>query len=217
MAQVAESMLASVSSRMEHAAPGDALERTFYDRDVVTVARELVGCSLVAGETWGVIVETEAYHHSEQACHAFVGVTERTRTLYGSPGRAYVYLSYGVHHLFNAVCEREGVGAAVLIRALEPAGGLARMRARRGVGGERELCSGPGKLAQALAIGPEHNGADLTAGDVRICPPAQGWANPSIVSALRVGITKATQLPWRFCAAGNPYVSRPRPKLSALG
>src|SRR5579863_9900004 len=120
----------------------------FYARPVLAVARDLIGCVVRHGDTAGVIVETEAYHDSEPACHAFVGLTPRTRTLFGPPGRAYVYRSYGIHALLNAVCEPEGVGAAVLIRALEPIAGIEAMRARRGVARDAELCSGPGKLTQ---------------------------------------------------------------------
>src|SRR5437588_7348199 len=115
----------------------------FYDRPVVEVAGELVGCVVEHAGSAGVIVETEAYHDSEPACHAFVGLTERTSTLFGPPGRAYVYRSYGIHALLNVVCEPEGVGAAVLIRALEPLCGVDLMRARRGLEPVRELCSGP--------------------------------------------------------------------------
>ena len=123
----------------------EALPPEFYDRPVLQVAPELVGCTVVHGETAGTIVETEAYHEEEPACHAYAGLTARTRTLFGPPGRAYVYRSYGIHALLNAVCEPEGVGAAVLIRALAPAAGLELMGARRGVAEERELCSGPGR------------------------------------------------------------------------
>ena len=126
------------------------LTSAFYDRPVVEVARDLVGCVVAHGESAGVIVETEAYHESEPACHAYVGLTRRTSTLFGAPGLAYVYRSYGIHALLNAVCEPEGIGAAVLIRALEPLGGIELMRARRGLELERQLCSGPGKLTQAL-------------------------------------------------------------------
>jgi len=129
-----------------------ALPADFYDRPVLEVARELIGCTVEYRDAAGVIVETEAYHESEPACHAFVGLTPRTRTLFGEPGRAYVYLSYGVHALLNAVCEPEGVGAAVLIRALAPIAGIEGMRARRGrtakranlrsSTGEHDLCSG---------------------------------------------------------------------------
>ena len=137
------------------------LPQSFYDRSVHEVARELIGCVVRHGDTAGRIVETESYHMEEPACHAFAGVTERTRTLYGEPGRAYVYFSYGVHSLLNAVAEPEGVGAAVLIRALEPVDGIELMRARRGVERAEELCSGPGKLTQALDIGLSLNGSSL--------------------------------------------------------
>ena len=143
------------------------------------------------------------------ACHAFTKLTARTATLFGPPGRAYVYRSYGIHALLNAVCEPEGVGAAVLIRALEPCAELAKMHTRRGRSDPEELCSGPGKLAQALGIGLEANGTDLGSGPVRIEPPP-GPA-PAIVSGPRIGITKAADLPWRFAAAGSRHVSRPWP------
>src|ERR1700752_4707892 len=136
----------------------------FYDRPVLKVARDLIGCVVTHEDCAGVIVETEAYHDSEPACHAFVGLTPRTETLFGPPGRAYVYRSYGIHALLNAVCEPEGVGAAVLIRALEPLDGVALMRARRGVERLEQLCSGPGKLTQALAIELGENDTDLAGG-----------------------------------------------------
>ena len=201
--------------------PAEALPAGFYARPVLAVARELIGCTVEHGGCAGVIVETEAYHESEPACHAFVGLTPRTSTLFGPPGRAYVYRSYGIHALLNAVCEPAGVGAAVLIRALEPLAGIEAMYARRqthGNGGaavrERDLCSGPGKLTQALAVELSHNGGDLCAGPVRIRGPAPAWREPDVVAGTRVGITKAVELPWRFCVAGNRHVSRPRPPLS---
>jgi DNA-3-methyladenine glycosylase len=184
----------------------------FYERPVLEVARELIGCTVEHAGMAGVIVETEAYHDSEPACHAFVGLTPRTSTLFGQPGRAYVYLSYGIHALLNAVCEREGVGAAVLIRALEPTVGLEAMHARRPVLRDEELCSGPGKLTQALGISLEENGGDLSSGAVRIGPRAGRWLEPAIVVGTRVGITQAVDLPWRFSVAGNRNVSRPRPQ-----
>ncbi len=144
------------------------LPADFYARPVVEVARDLVGCVVEHGDAVGVIVETEAYHDSEPACHAFVGLTPRTRTLFGPPGRAYVYRSYGIHALLNAVCEPEGVGAAVLIRALQPIAGIEAMRARRGAVRDTELCSGPGKLTQALGVELRHNETDLAHGPVRI-------------------------------------------------
>ena len=203
----------------------EGLPAGFYDRPVVTVAEELIGCTVSFGAGRGAIVETEAYHGSEPACHAFAGLTPRTQTLFGAPGRAYVYRSYGIHALLNAVCEPEGVGAAVLIRALQPLEGIEAMRVRRGAlrdgagrpgrlgdtGRDADLCSGPGKLTQALGIRLSENGCDLRTGPVTIGPRADGWEQPTIVVGTRVGITRAVELPWRFCVAGNRHVSRPRP------
>jgi DNA-3-methyladenine glycosylase len=186
-----------------------ALAPSFYDRPVVEVAPALLGCVVRHGDTAGVIVETEAYHETEPACHAFVGLTARTAPLFGPPGRAYVYRSYGIHALLNAVCEPEGVGAAVLIRALEPLEGLDHMRARRGVD---DLCSGPGKLTQALGVTLEHNTTDLAAGPIAIEAPPPGWTDVPVVAGIRIGITKAADLPWRFCVAGSRSVSRPWPR-----
>ncbi|MGH2844322.1 MAG: DNA-3-methyladenine glycosylase [Solirubrobacteraceae bacterium] len=183
----------------------------FYARPVLDVARALIGCVVTHGECSGVIVETEAYHQSEPACHAFVGLTPRTRVLFGPPGRAYVYLSYGVHSLLNAVCEPAGVGAAVLIRALEPVDGAELMAARRGSdpGQVRTLCSGPGKLTQALGIALRDNGCDLAAGSLRISGPTAGDRPPRVVAGRRIGITKAPELPWRFCMASSRFLSAP--------
>jgi len=203
-----------------------ALPADFYDRPVLEVARDLIGCSVEhrapdAPALRGVIVETEAYHQSEPACHAFVGLTPRTKTLFDRPGLAYVYRSYGVHALLNAVCEPEGVGAAVLIRALMPTQGLEEMRVRRTVvkngaqrepAGEEDLCSGPGKLTQALGISLGENGTCLASGPVQIGPPAGSWRSPAVVVGRRVGINRAIELPWRFSAAGCRHVSRPRPQ-----
>ena len=189
----------------------EPLPREFFDRPVVEVARDLVGCVVTHDGTAGAIVEAEAYHESEPACHAFVGLTPRTETLFGPPGRAYVYRSYGIHAMLNAVSEPEGTGAAVLIRALEPLHGVDAMRARRGVQPVEALCSGPGKLTQALGIGLELNGSDLATGPIRLLgPPAEG-GRPRVVAGPRIGITKAADLPWRFSAAGSRFVSRPRP------
>ncbi len=184
------------------------LGEDFYRRSVHDVARDLIGCSVRHGETAGRIVETESYHMEEPACHAYVGLTERTKTLFGAPGRAYVYFSYGVHSLLNAVCEPEGVGAAVLIRALEPVDGIETMRLRRGVERDRELCSGPGKLTQALEIGLSLNGSSLLDGPIEVL---ERDAEPRIATGERIGITKAAELPWRFCDADSPHVSRPWP------
>jgi DNA-3-methyladenine glycosylase len=185
------------------------VKRSFYARPVLEVAPDLVGCVLAHGETAGVIVETEAYHESEPACHAYVGLTKRTSTLFGAPGKAYVYRSYGIHAMLNAVCEPEGVGAAVLIRALEPVRGLELMRRRRGLETERMLCSGPGKLTQALDIELPLNRSDLIGGPVVISPRGPGWRDVEIMADQRIGITRAAELPWRFCAAGSRYLSRP--------
>jgi DNA-3-methyladenine glycosylase len=193
------------------------LDPSFYLRPVLEVARDLLGCVVRHGGASGVIVETEAYHHSEPACHAFVGLTPRTSTLFGPPGRAYVYRSYGIHALLNAVCEPEGVGAAVLIRALEPLEGVAAMKERRGLERVEELCSGPGKLTQALGIELDRNGTDLATGPVRFETAAPGWEDVEAIVGPRVGITKAPDLPWRFCAAGSSSVSRPRPPALRVG
>ena len=187
-------------------------DRAFFARPVLDVARDLVGWTVRHGETAGVIVETEAYHESEPACHAFVGVTPRTATLFGPPGVAYVYRSYGIHALLNAVCEPEGVGAAVLIRALEPLDGIDLMRDRRRMDRLEDLCSGPGKLSQALGIELTENGTDLLgAGPILLEPPGEDVADRDLIASTRIGITKATELPWRFCASGSRSVSRPWP------
>jgi DNA-3-methyladenine glycosylase len=185
------------------------LERAFFDRSVHDVARDLVGCRLFFDGVGGTIVETESYERDDPACHAYVGLTDRTEVLFGPPGLAYVYLSYGIHSLLNFVCEPEGEAAAVLIRALEPTAGLEAMRARRGDRPDGELCSGPGKLTEALGIGLELNGADLGSDPFLLLAP-EGPA-PEVLTGPRIGITKAVDRPWRFSAAGSPFVSRPRP------
>jgi DNA-3-methyladenine glycosylase len=185
------------------------LRAAFYSRPVLDVARDLIGCVVSREGASGVIVETEAYHHSEPACHAYVGLTERTRVLFGPPGRAYVYLSYGIHACLNAVCEPEGVGAAVLIRALQPLEGIELMRERRGLERLEDLCSGPGKLTQALGIGLDLNGSDLAAGEIAFSRRPRAWRDVPVSADRRIGITKAAELPWRFTATGNRFVSRP--------
>ena len=187
------------------------LPYAFYDRPVVEVAHDLVGCTLHHGDAGGVIVETEAYHFTEPACHAYVGITPRTEVIWGPPAVAYVYRSYGIHALLNAVCEPDGVGAAVLIRALEPLAGLELMRARRRVARDADLCNGPGKLTQALGIDLDLNATDLRGGPIRLGPPPAGWEAPRIAVGERIGITKAADLPWRFCAVRSEHVSRPWP------
>jgi DNA-3-methyladenine glycosylase len=178
---------------------------------VVDAAKALVGCTVEHQGAVGVIVETEAYHQDEPACHAFIGETPRSRVLFEPPGRLYVYRSYGIHALANIVVGPRGVGAAVLLRALEPIEGLELMAARRGRTRPEDLCSGPGKLTQALDIELIHNDTSVRDGPVRLGPPPRGWERPELVAGPRIGITKAAELPWRFCAAGSPHVSRPRP------
>jgi len=189
----------------------DPRERSFYARSVHDVARDLVGCVLRHGETTARIVEVESYHQEEPACHAHVGLTPRTSVLFGEPGTAYVYRSYGIHALLNAVCEPEGVGAAVLIRALEPLDGVEEMHERRRVGGFVDLCNGPGKLTQALDVELHHNGGSLLEGPVVVEPRPPAWRDVRWVTGTRIGITKAADLEWRFCAIGSRCVSRPWP------
>jgi DNA-3-methyladenine glycosylase len=186
----------------------EPLGADFFDRSVHLVARELIGCRLFFAGCGGTIVETESYERDDPACHAYVGLTDRTEVLFGPPGRAYVYLSYGIHSLLNFVAEPEDEAAAVLIRALEPSADLAAMRARRGVRPDHDLCSGPGKLTEALGIGLDQNGADLSRDPFLLLPPAKDWQG-EVLTGPRIGITKAVERPWRFCAAGNPNVSRP--------
>ena len=187
------------------------IDLAFYDRPVLEVAPDLIGCVVRHGDTAGVIVETEAYHRSEPASHAWAGLTARTEPLFGPPGIAYVYRSYGIHALLNAVCDHVDSGAAVLIRALQPLDGIEVMRARRRVARDEELCNGPGKLTQALGIGLELNRTSLLDGPIRIEPRAPGWEAPALDVGRRIGITKAVDLDWRFCARGNRHVSRPWP------
>jgi DNA-3-methyladenine glycosylase len=189
----------------------ERLGASFFERSVHVVARELIGCRLLHGGCGGTIVETESYERDDPACHAYAGLTGRTEVLFGPPGRAYVYLSYGIHSLLNAVAEPDGEAAAVLIRALRPETGLAAMRERRGSRPDVELCSGPGKLSEALGIGLGANGADLCATPFLLTPREPGWEG-RIVAGPRVGISKAVERPWRFCLAGSRFVSLPRPE-----
>ncbi len=185
------------------------MKPAFYARPVLEVARDLIGHVVSHKGCSGVIVETEAYHDSEPACHAFVGLTPRTRVLFGPPGHAYVYRSYGIHACLNAVCEPVGVGAAVLIRALEPVEGIELMRERRGSERVEDLCSGPGKLTQALGIELADNGCDLARGPVVISRRPRVWRDAPVAASRRIGITKAAELEWRFCAVGSRCLSRP--------
>ena len=180
----------------------------FWTRHPAQVARDLIGWTVLVDGVGGRIVETEAYHHEEPASHAFPGPTPRNAVMFGPPAHVYVYLSYGIHWCMNFVCG-ETPGAAVLIRALEPTAGVEVMRARRGLADVRALCSGPGKLCQALAVTREgYNGMsvegppfDLRDGEAR-----------GVVVGPRIGITKAVELPWRFGEAGSRFLSRPFPR-----
>ena len=186
----------------------DPREQSFYARSVHDVSRDLVGCLLRHGGVSGRIVEVESYHQEEPACHAFAGRTPSTAVLFGEPGLAYVYHSYGIHALVNAVAEEPGVGAAALIRALEPVEGIDLMRERRGIEAPEQLCNGPGKLTQALGIWLDLNGSSLFGGPIEILPRER---EPRIATGSRIGITKAMELPWRFADADSRCVSRPWP------
>jgi len=188
---------------------GAILPRRFYARDAVQVARDLLGKVLAHGETAGIIVETEAYLGGDDlAAHSAAGITPRTQVIFGPPGHAYVYLSYGMHECLNIVAEREGEPGCVLIRALEPVEGIEAMRARRpGIRTDRDLTSGPGRLTKALAITRAHNGADVTHGDLNI-RRARHEREFEIEVTPRIGITKCADWPLRFVIRGNKYVSR---------
>jgi DNA-3-methyladenine glycosylase len=195
--------------------PGRTLPVSFYDRGTVSVAREILGCLLCRREddgtySYGRIMETEAYvGESDPACHAAAGRTPRTRVLYGRPGRAYVYFTYGMHYLFNCVTEPRGTPGAVLIRALRPEAGVERMARRRGTTSSRALASGPSKLCQALGIDLAQNELRLTGPEILI--RRDGIRVGNLARGPRVGIRKGTARPWRFWVEGNPYVSRGRP------
>jgi DNA-3-methyladenine glycosylase len=192
----------------ERVATASRLGIDFFDRSVHLVARDLIGCRLFYEDCGGVIVETESYERDDPACHAYVGLTKRTEVLFGPPGRAYVYLSYGIHSLLNFVAEAEGEAAAVLIRALAPTTGLDSMRERRGDRPDRDLCSGPGKLTEALGVDLTENGADLCRDPFLLLSREGGWRG-QVVTGRRVGITKAVERPWRFGLAGSPHLSKP--------
>ena len=185
---------------------GKLLKRSFFARSVHEVAPDLIGATLLLGGVGGIITEVEAYHHTDPAAHSFNGPTPRNLVMFGPPGFAYVYRSYGIHWCVNFVCEETGSASAVLIRALQPTHGLAAMRRRRGVPEERALCSGPGKLCQALGITIEHNELPLDK------PPFALYARrekPEIVAGVRIGITKAADLPWRYGLKASRFLSKP--------
>jgi DNA-3-methyladenine glycosylase len=196
---------------MSATATATKLGPEFFDRPPRPVARDLIGCELLYEGVGGIIIETEAYEAEDEACHAFIGRTSRTDVLFGPPGHAYVYLCYGIHRMLNVVTEPDGIAAAVLIRALEPTAGIETMRARRGLTGEstRNLCSGPGKLCAALGIELDLTRASLTEPPFSLTGREAGMKRPRIVAGPRIGITKAADLPWRYCLAGSRYLSRP--------
>jgi DNA-3-methyladenine glycosylase len=194
---------------------GEPLGEEFFGRSVHDVARDLIGCSLRFEGVGGVVVEVESYHADDPACHAYIGRTVRNAVLFGRPGLAYVYFSYGIHSLLNAVCEPEGEAAAVLIRALEPAWGVERMRERRRRPGMRELCSGPGKLTEALGVGLGYDGRSLLEPPFELAGRMGAWEEVEVTTAPRIGISRGVEYPWRFCASGSEYLSRPVPRAAA--
>ncbi len=182
------------------------LQRDFFARSVHEVAPDLIGVTLLVDGVGGRIVEVEAYDQEDPASHGFRGETARNRAMFGPPGHAYVYRSYGIHWCLNLVCDDPGRAEAVLVRALEPTHGLDAMRARRGLEAERMLCSGPGKLCESLGVTREHDGLPLDE------PPFELLARdgrPEIATGPRIGITQAADLSWRYGLAGSPYLSRP--------
>jgi DNA-3-methyladenine glycosylase len=188
---------------------GKKLKRSFFDRSVHEVAPDLIGATFLVDGVGGLIVEVEAYHHTEPAAHSYNGPTPRNQVMFGPPGFSYVYRSYGIHWCVNFVCEEAGSASAVLIRAIEPTHGLAAMRRRRGLGDERALCSGPGKLCEAMGITIAHSELPLDR------PPIALYARtekPEIAAGIRIGITKAVELPWRYGVLGSKFLSKPFPK-----
>jgi DNA-3-methyladenine glycosylase len=188
------------------------LSRGFFVRSVHEVAPELIGVTLLVNGVGGPIVEAEAYESAvDPSAHGYRGRTPRNASMFGPPGHAYVYRSYGIHWCLNLVCEAEGSAAAVLIRGLEPTHGIEVMEQRRGLVDRRLLCAGPGRLCQALAVTRAHDGLALDEQPFDLLPADSTRA---VVTAPRIGISVATDLPWRYCAAGSPYLSRPLPPLS---
>ena len=182
------------------------LRRSFFDRSVHEVAPELIGATLFVGGVGGTIVEVEAYHHTDPAAHSYVGPTERNAVMFGPAGYVYVYRSYGIHWCLNFVCEETGSASAVLVRALEPLHGLAAMRRRRGLHEVRALCSGPGKLCEALGVTRKQNGLALDRAPFELRARS---GTPDIATGVRIGITKAAKKPWRYGLKGSPFLSKP--------
>ncbi|ETR75119.1 3-methyladenine DNA glycosylase [Afipia sp. P52-10] len=184
---------------------GKRLTKRFFDRSVHEVAPELIGATLLVDGVGGIIVEVEAYHHTDPAAHSYNGPTPRNRIMFGPAGFLYVYRSYGIHWCANFVCEEAGSASAVLLRALEPTHGIAAMRLRRGLEDERALCSGPGKLCEALGITNRHNTLPLDAAPLAIHART---SKPEVITDVRIGISKAADLPWRYGLKGSRFVSK---------
>jgi DNA-3-methyladenine glycosylase len=182
------------------------LSRTFFSRSVHEVAPDLIGALLLVDGVGGRVVEVEAYHHTDPAAHSFRGPTERNAVMFGPPGYAYVYRSYGIHWCLNFVCEPKGSASAVLIRALEPTAGLPTMRRRRGMADERLLCSGPGRVCEALGVTHAFNGLALDEPPFALFAPA---GEADVIAGPRIGITKAIELPWRYGLKGSRFLSKP--------
>ncbi len=200
-----------MAPKAKPAAPilGKPLKRAFFGRSVHAVAPELIGATMLFNGVGGIIVEVEAYHHTDPAAHSFRGPTPRNQVMFGPPGFAYVYRSYGIHWCVNFVCEEEGSASAVLIRAIEPTHGIAAMRRRRHLKDTHALCSGPGKLTEALGITIAHNGLPLDQ------PPFSLHARTGavdVIAGVRIGITKAIDLPWRYGLKGSKFLSKPFPR-----
>jgi DNA-3-methyladenine glycosylase len=198
---MAQSRISQIASQL-----GRPLKRGFFARSVHEVAPDLIGATLLVDGVGGVIVEVEAYHHTDPAAHSFNGPTPRNRIMFGPPGFTYVYRSYGIHWCVNFVCEKAGSASAVLIRALQPTHGIPAMRRRRGLHDERSLCSGPGKLCEALAITIKQSELPLDQ------PPIALYARigeVDVVTGMRIGITKAANLPWRYGLKGSRFLSKP--------
>ena len=184
-------------------------DEAFFARSVQDVAVDLLGCELVVGACAGRIVEVESYPNDDPASHSFRGPTPRCLTMFGPPGRLYVYRSYGIHWCANVVCEPAGVAGAVLIRALEPRRGLALMRERRGMDDDRLLCAGPGRLCQALGVTGADDGALLSGARIQLLP---GPRPERVLVGPRIGLSVSQDRPWRRGEAGSRYLSRPFPK-----
>jgi len=189
------------------------LTRSFFNRSVHEVAPDLIGVVLLVGGVGGRLVEAEAYHHTEPAAHSYRGQTERNAIMFGPPGYVYVYRSYGIHWCVNFVCEATGSASAVLIRAIEPTAGLPLMRRRRGLKDDLLLCSGPGRLCEALCITHAQNGMALDE------PPFELFAREGaveVVAGPRIGLTKAVDLPWRFGEKSSRFLSKPFPAATTV-